>query len=63
MCFIVPKDFGFKMTILAESSPNVNILPATTTIFKYMIIFIVQLFDRVNLDGAKLATHHNFPFQ
>lgn len=33
--FVAPKDFGFQMTILAEYSPQVNILPAATTIFKY----------------------------
>ena len=34
LVFKVPKDFGFKVTILAESSPNVNILPATPTILR-----------------------------
>ena len=32
--FIVPEDFGFQLTILAEYSPQVNILPATTAIFR-----------------------------
>ena len=37
---IVPKDFGFQLTILTEYNPQVNILPATTSIFKYVTVRI-----------------------
>ena len=32
--FLVPEGLGFHLTILAEFSPQVNILPATVNIFK-----------------------------
>jgi len=61
MLFTVPEDFGFQLTILAESSPQVNILPATTAIFKYVFLFVfLFLFTVLLLCASKSSASGNF---
>lgn len=72
----IPEDFGFQLTILAEYSPQVNILPATTSIFntstnKFNLVnsqngvvaqatLVMQLLENLPTCMATLKKFHQF---